>query len=1205
MKIRAERIFRLRIRRPGFALVVALAALVIVTVLVLAFFSRALLNRQVSFSSTNMAKADYLAKTALDFLVSELRQEIRDGSTALDGGTAGFPVVYQPLSPTNMRPAKIGVVAPDALGQRTLAKVSSAGLPVRPLGTVTASPISISARSANSRYLSVERWFGSGGPALGAQTNSLPVWFYVTRDNGVTTPSPAAGRTRGSADYVVGRFAFTVYDVSGLLDANVAGHPSAAATNAGSKSSAAAADLTVLDASFTTNKVNDFVVWRNGTSDTASALAYETYLTNFAASRGFREAKLGHNVFLSRKDLLHAAEANLVPVQVLPYFSHASRARTVPSWGPDTNSSAMTNYAGGGGTTEVAYRDEANAPSSSNRFIPNVRHPFSRTITRYADDGTAQTYEVGAGEPLVQKRFSLAKLAWLTMEGPAAGISAQAIEACFGLRWSANSNPSGQPSNARWQYIAGTSSPVAVKTLHEVAQEGREPNFFELLKAGILKGSLGRDPGAASNYSDLPDSDPAKTIEGPAGMSFDKYSADADRHVLQIGANIIDQADADSFPTAVYFPAFSERTVPDNVIDQIFNTLYGVENLPYLHRLWVVRYEDPKTSDLNAINGQDIKFWLQPELWNVHQAPVLASNRPTQFRLRAYGGVRAYWFHSSRGVAKTTSLFADVDQIDFDTDDPAHRNLYFRDSGGIGSPFYAKPKALKTSDVDTAATASINLYDPAVDHTNFSSYVTGNALNAYAGIHVMSLPYYRDRNNAAQDPAGDGDGPGKQSDRQPWYQYNLNSGVEGLPHYTLALEYWDGATWRPYTTFSRLHHVIGGNVVVDGTANPGHTTPSIAVKAGKFEGAIKLADRTLAHSPDPRTDRFSATQMRENAPWGAETSSLANTVVSGLSSGTPVEDVFPRRTSGFRYSPDTTSKMTMGNREYVATWLRNQSSNPTANSGNNAYYADPDGVVRPGDGVRWDLATGDGVYPLHASNGSQSAVRRRPVILDRPFRSVGELGYAYRDLPGKNLDFWTASSGDAALLDLFCLTDAPEISAGYLDPNAAPMPVLKAMLTGVTTMNAPTAAATYPTVTQSKLTAIDAQTVAQAIVDRTQDASLIPLTSGAGLVLQLGIGGGDTINNALPAAAGNATTSGWVDRSNKAAAEAPVRALAGVTDVRTWNLLIDVVAQSGRLVPEADSLQNFLVEGERRYWLHIAIDRYTGQVLARQLEPVL
>ena len=82
------------------------------------------------------------------------------------------------------------------------------------------------------------------------------------------------------------------------------------------------------------------------------------------------------------------------------------------------------------------------------------------------------------------------------------------------------------------------------------------------------------------------------------------------------------------------------------------------------------------------------------------------------------------------------------------------------------------------------------------------------------------------------------------------------------------------------------------------------------------------------------------------------------------------------------------------------------------------------------------------------------------------------------------------------------------------------------------------------------------------------------------------------------------------------------RALAEVGQTRTWNLLIDVVAQTGKYKPNAPDLtgSNFVVEGEKRYWLHIALGRdpvqadgtpcvgnYTGcqvDVLGAQLEEV-
>jgi hypothetical protein len=42
-----------------------------------------------------------------------------------------------------------------------------------------------------------------------------------------------------------------------------------------------------------------------------------------------------------------------------------------------------------------------------------------------------------------------------------------------------------------------------------------------------------------------------------------------------------------------------------------------------------------------------------------------------------------------------------------------------------------------------------------------------------------------------------------------------------------------------------------------------------------------------------------------------------------------------------------------------------------------------------------------------------------------------------------------------------------------------------------------------------------------------------------------------------------------------------------------------------RYKPNAAILQNdFIVEGEQRYWVHVAIDRFTGQVIAKQIEIV-
>ena len=68
------------------------------------------------------------------------------------------------------------------------------------------------------------------------------------------------------------------------------------------------------------------------------------------------------------------------------------------------------------------------------------------------------------------------------------------------------------------------------------------------------------------------------------------------------------------------------------------------------------------------------------------------------------------------------------------------------------------------------------------------------------------------------------------------------------------------------------------------------------------------------------------------------------------------------------------------------------------------------------------------------------------------------------------------------------------------------------------------------------------------------------------------------------------------------------RALAEVGQARTWNLMIDVIAQTGNYAPGTADLTDptkFIVQGEKRYWLHIALDRDDGTVLGSQLEEVV
>jgi hypothetical protein len=50
---------------------------------------------------------------------------------------------------------------------------------------------------------------------------------------------------------------------------------------------------------------------------------------------------------------------------------------------------------------------------------------------------------------------------------------------------------------------------------------------------------------------------------------------------------------------------------------------------------------------------------------------------------------------------------------------------------------------------------------------------------------------------------------------------------------------------------------------------------------------------------------------------------------------------------------------------------------------------------------------------------------------------------------------------------------------------------------------------------------------------------------------------------------------------------------------------VAVIHQNAASGPNTTNpLANFVVEGEQRYWVHVAIDRFTGQVIDKQIEVV-
>src|SRR5580765_2900869 len=87
------------------ALIIVLAFVVLLTGLSLAFFSRTAGERQLAHSSYNDTSADLLARSAVDIVIADLKQEILNGSGS-PSPTASPVTLFVPTNNANMVPRR-------------------------------------------------------------------------------------------------------------------------------------------------------------------------------------------------------------------------------------------------------------------------------------------------------------------------------------------------------------------------------------------------------------------------------------------------------------------------------------------------------------------------------------------------------------------------------------------------------------------------------------------------------------------------------------------------------------------------------------------------------------------------------------------------------------------------------------------------------------------------------------------------------------------------------------------------------------------------------------------------------------------------------------------------------------------------------------------------------------------------------------------
>ena len=1265
----------------GAALILILSLVVILTLLVALILTRATTSRQISSSSAGQQKADQLAQGALQEILNDCRQEIAAGSRPFAGNSNSYNPqnVYIPTTNLTIVPAFAGYYPsagndpfPNLLKRSTYnaqffpstnaALYDASDFPPSNLASQLNSG---SASSIDGRSITAARW----NKALLMDTNEVatnftaPDWTLVTRAG----PKPFAAWSStlkdnsNSTNYVVGRYAYMIYDEGGLLDANTAGcNSNTASGNAiglatdfdksSKRGRLGQADLTAIPG-LTQADVDKIVQWRNARTANATnaAMSYFDYLfhggfsTNTFQyntndpSAAFTTTQNGDQTFTTRQDLLDFFNFTWpggTEAQALPYLGTFSRELNAPSYCPPNPVATSSNTISVASVaSQYQYANNAESATSVNRNFPSVKFANGGMLL----DGSGT---VNAGDPLVRRRFPLSRIQLIQQKiaNPNSTTNDALIHDYFGLVYSS--------ATGKWTYTSPDSpSTVAssIKTLAQVAQVNppREPDFFELLQAGILNGSLGKTAGTDLNKdASFPNG------HSTSGSDTVDYDSRTDFQVIQIGANIIDQYGADPAPTTVTYGGTPSGNQPSDFYD-----FYGIGNLPYISKINQVIFRAKVPAGLNDPNGYgnpqlnqpwyypNVSAWLQFELWNPHQNPEAGPALPLRVYAVGTATVVAFSSNSSNG-GNAWSLWPGCT---FQTEAYAYGQNTFTSAETITIPSSAyltadnfrEPQVL-TSNLGVTVSVSADHLHEANDYSSGSGWdfiglKTGDAF----------APSYTAEHGGYYSPATPTGAPMNPTDA------GVISGAGGITFY-LQCEYPAGSgNWR---TIQRVKNCIvtpdTGTVLpscwlkcLSGIDNdwevPSHSLTS--VQSASATTRPKSAYRML---PDPRTDRFGVFE-------GFREDTASTDLVGPSFNETVLPSVFGNATRGLLgYDWDTGRMRVPTTWNYLAayqgyksfvkqytsngwyddmilnyqTWQTypggvwagllniNAKNIPTAikTGGNqltnfsfyNYYYADNDGIIRGGDGYYADGndhdANGftDGFSAqMKSSAGTDTGIDHpeRPLILKRPFRTVGELGYVHRGEPWKSLDFFTKDSADAGLLDLFSI-DEEDVVAGTVDLNTRQAPVIQAILQGETKneLAASAAATGDPIISTSDATALANLLVTERFGTTSATG---PLANRSELVTRfLGQNSASTSYTAFPL--------------NKTRREAVVRPLAAVGNTRTWNLLIDIIAQSGRYPASATGLTQFQIEGEKRYWWHLSIDRFTGQIVASQLEPV-
>ena len=906
--------------------------------------------------------------------------------------------------------------------------------PNRAASDSSATPaVSSTLPSINGRYVSPAQWNAHylmprdpGVDAPGStSTDSTPVssfvapdWVVVTRGGvgSVSWGSTLTDATISNNNYVVGRYAYAVYNEGGTLDMNAAGYPSGlTATQLSQKGSLALADLTQLTVgsspgvSLTQAKIDNFVGWRNYASAKLSGATFgsisftattaSNWLTNFVGTNGTngymqivppptgQATPPTDQALLSRQQLISLTQSLSISPDFLQFMGTFSRALEQPSFVPEAGrpgvigtiapppsyASATSNadyYQGNSGNYDQNY-------TGTTSFVIPTANPSFLAIRAKSAFTRFNGATAVAGEPLVKTKFALSRLGIFSPTATTATIkTAYATTADtdpalnrFGLTRTSATAP--------WTYNHGQNY---IMTLAEVAQLStpREPDFAELLKAAINIGSLGK---GGPNLNALLTS-----------LNY-QYTVDTatDYEILQIMANLIDQTDTDSYPTAI------QLGVPGVGAVSYYRVFYGIEDLPYFYRYHPLSVVDtppqpllnhtqavtfspgsfgypstvpgpPVAADTNTYtfnwmarvsavgalsNPGDMALMYIPEVWNPHDptTQTTTTSRPQKFRivvttqdpvsqttawkigalcnLANYNATDGSPFYNGvQGIVPVASYPAASTPIAFDPPTAATPNTALTFTD-VNGTLFREPTLLWRQNFPTG----VNLQNVGSSTAKITDAVSGQT---YVGVVAGKTPISATVTVGPSSPAKATDGTYIVQGNGLSYTTATVAGTS-YPQLTFTLQYQDAnSNWITYDVkYPDLHGMSSPSLVVNPADFTGVGWNSFQNPLQGGIGSGQLGD--TATGIDPRSAR-----------WGVGTGDNISYAASGATASSP--GLEPAMITNYKQlTSAATTALSASNFTVV------ESQRPRQDQGDFSSYSGPGETINAGRNVqmRW------------------------------------------------------------------------------------------------------------------------------------------------------------------------------------------------------------------------------------------------------------